>query len=193
MDELAALGVAMPEDYKKEHAMVGEWETVRVIETAVEEEVQEDDAEGGDGVKAEDEGTEIVVAGGNTRNADDPNGHEDEDEEETRRFKVRTKEYPVDDGVEGLDDLLGKGKIDWKGKKRGAAFGSRLPVKEESPAEGGTDDKKEEVVGTNTDVKLEPNETVVKEDESGEAAPAPTVGFAFKKRKTKNNQRSVMA
>ena len=32
MAELAALGVALPEEYRKENAMVGEWEVVQVIE-----------------------------------------------------------------------------------------------------------------------------------------------------------------
>ncbi|EWC48449.1 hypothetical protein DRE_02218 [Drechslerella stenobrocha 248] len=90
LDELAALGIAMPESYRKEHAMVGEWETVRVIERPATPE---------DG---EDAGSEDG-SGNNRAKRRKLGGAEDEDEEETeaKSFTVRTMEYPGDTNVSG--------------------------------------------------------------------------------------------
>jgi len=242
LDELAALGVAMPESYAKENAMVGEWETVRVVDEQdmVDDEdyVEEGDGdrlletEGLDGeIKREDEGDtksgilrtsekrklgSTIGASAGATGGGHPLNEEDDDETEARRFKVRTKEYPVNGDVDGLDDLLGKGKMEWKGRKKvkpnsivreEASSSTKVQVtesnldhtlqrevievpkveNEEGTGEGTTEDSKTE--GTSEikrEAKDEPDE-----EKSTQTAEADTLGF--KKRKVRNKGRGALA
>ena len=200
LDELAALGVAMPASYVKENAMAGEWQTVRVIDEPVTRDEMDGQDERDENVKKEDGegdgGTEMVVAGGGglgeKRKLADGTGEEaDEDEEEMRRFKVRTREYPVDGTVEGLDDLLAGRKMEWKGRKkaRGAVPEDKNLLRRNDP----TDDvvKKNEIEEEGPVIKQEVETPNVNEEEMD--TPAPSVAFAFKKRKTKNVGRGALA
>ncbi|KAK6539688.1 hypothetical protein TWF694_009892 [Orbilia ellipsospora] len=95
LDELAALGVAMPESYRKEHAMVGEWETVRVIESAATAEDED-----------EDENTKRAK-----RRKLGEGEEEDEEDAQNRNFSVRTMEYPGDATSSGnIEDITFKKK-----------------------------------------------------------------------------------
>ncbi|KAK6515563.1 hypothetical protein TWF506_007893 [Arthrobotrys conoides] len=99
LDELAALGVAMPESYRKEHAMVGEWETVRVIERPAAAEDPEDE----ESKRAK------------RRKIGDVDEDEDEEEADTKNFRMRTLEYP---GGAVASENIGEISLKKKGKSK---------------------------------------------------------------------------
>lgn len=180
-EQLAALGVKLPEELQREVSGVGEWQTVstRVI--------QEDEEAGGgmsmadilkqEGVKKEEgDEKEGVVKGVHKRRAED----EEEEEEEGRKtgaWGSRMKVYPGkdDEGDEGedLDALLsGVGS-----KKRAPVV--KEDIKEEEGGELKAEDRVNDKGTTVTEgVKQENAEA------SESAIDAPPVPV-FKKRKTK--------
>ncbi|KAF3907574.1 hypothetical protein AA313_de0203507 [Arthrobotrys entomopaga] len=206
LDELAALGVAMPESYRKEHAMAGEWETVRVIEPAA----TTDDEE-------EDEDTKRAK-----RRKLGEGEEEDEEDAQNRNFAVRTMEYPGDVTSSGnIEDIAFKKKgssrhgvrtIEYPGRSPVAdlgtvAFkkrGSKKNDKEEDEAISKTSDDTSAVreqdgvndslgEDLNQAIKEDRSQSPVLKHEPGEdklASEEPVVeGVAFKARKSRNANR----
>ncbi|EPS40470.1 hypothetical protein H072_5686 [Dactylellina haptotyla CBS 200.50] len=99
-DELAALGVAMPESYRKEHAMAGEWETVRVIEPPVASDEEDEEAKRTKRRKLGEVGDEDA---------------EDEEEAAVNNFAVRTMDYPGDAAASSSENI---GSLMFKKKKK---------------------------------------------------------------------------
>ncbi|KAK6356481.1 hypothetical protein TWF718_000840 [Orbilia javanica] len=141
MDELAALGVAMPESYRKEHAMAGEWETIRVIERPATPEDPEDE----ESKRAK------------RRRLGDVDEDEDEEETETKNFTMRTLEYPGDAVASGnIGEITFKKK---KGKPKQTMPTVEYPV--QTPVAG-----LEGIMVKKRDTK---NGPTGEEEESGEA------------------------
>ncbi|KAK6363730.1 hypothetical protein TWF730_001148 [Orbilia blumenaviensis] len=127
LDELAALGVAMPESYRKEHAMAGEWETVRVIERPVTPE----DPESEESKRAKRRKLGDV--------GEDDDG--DEEETETRNFKMRTLEYPGDSVA---SENIGEITFKKKGKSKQIMPTVEYPAQTPVPSLGGIVFKKKD-------------------------------------------------
>ncbi|KAF3930452.1 hypothetical protein ABW20_dc0106661 [Dactylellina cionopaga] len=109
LDELAALGVAMPESYRKEHAMAGDWETVRVIEQTTPEDEEEKRAK--------------------RRKLGDVEDEEDEEERETKNFTLRTMDYPGDAAPsENIGEMAFKKKGNSKQAARTVEYPNQSPV-----------------------------------------------------------------
>ncbi|KAK6531448.1 hypothetical protein TWF281_008252 [Arthrobotrys megalospora] len=201
LDELAALGVAMPESYRKEHAMVGEWETVRVIEQPTTPENPDDE----ESKRAK------------RRKLGDVGEEEDEEETETKNFTMRTLEYP---GDAASSESIGEVTFKKKGKskqpmptieypvqtpvaglggivfkKRGAKNG---PKEEDDEAIAKASDEapatEEDSLDRNPDQAIGGNQSenpVLKHEPSDKtSAPVePEEGVAFKSRKARNTNR----
>ncbi|KAK6495384.1 hypothetical protein TWF481_003407 [Arthrobotrys musiformis] len=208
LDELAALGVAMPESYRKEHAMAGEWETVRVIERPTTPDPEDEESKRAKRRKIGDVGED---------------DEDDEEETETKNFTMRTLEYPGDaTASENVGDITFKKKGKSKQtlptvgyptqtpvaglegivfKKRGAKIG----IKEEddeaiakTSEQVPTGEEKDDVdsLGQSTDqVKGEGQleHPVMKHEPSENGTPTPVgpteEGIAFKSRKARNMNR----
>ncbi|KAF3918475.1 hypothetical protein ABW21_db0204004 [Orbilia brochopaga] len=139
LDELAALGVAMPETYRKEHAMAGEWETVRVIERpATPEDAGSDDESEQKRIKR--------------RKLGDAGEEEQEDEEDaaSRNFTVRTMEYPP--GDTSVSGSIGGITFKKKGSSKHAMRTMEYPNQPSAPALGNIVFKKK---GAKTEEKAE--------------------------------------
>ncbi|KAI9713996.1 MAG: hypothetical protein M1820_000726 [Bogoriella megaspora] len=186
--QLAAMGVAVPEDYRREVAMVGEWETVAV--RVLEEEVGlkgEDDGEGG--IKEEDGGDskegvrEGRAVGVRKRRREDGGEGDEEDGNERRAWGSRMKRYPARSGGEEADieALLGGGTTD----------GTATPGADDDLSNGAERDEK---VKVEENVKSEAegialaavpdvNDAVVKTETAEKTDEVPGAGIVFKKRK----------
>ncbi|KAJ6259029.1 hypothetical protein Dda_5925 [Drechslerella dactyloides] len=208
LDELAALGVAMPESYRKEHALVGEWETVRVIERPATPE---------DGAGSDDESDEKRIK--RRKLGDAGEGEEDDEEAEARNFTVRTMEYPGDTNVSrGIGDITFKKKGKSKQVMRTMEYpnqpsasdlgdivfkkkgGAKAEPKEEEPIDrqAGESLKRSdnEEPSDQNPTPAESDENPVSKHESDEEGKPTTVesveegtGVAFKARKSRNTNR----
>ena len=175
LKQLESLGVALPEEFRKEVALPGEWQYVgtdadkKPLATLAASKSKQAEQESKARVKEE-------ILKKRKREEEDKRWAEmDQDERAMRSFKVETKTYPGD-AVDGgdLDELLGLGK--GKGKAKGKAKGKESLVENEqdaSASEHGAVIKKEEA-----------------DDEEAQEEPEPPPrlgdGVAFKKRKVKN-------
>lgn len=189
LKQLESLGVALPDEFRKEVALPGEWTSVQQ-----DGESQTRGSLSSKGKQAEQESKEAIkeeILRKRKAEEEEKRWDEmDEDEKAMRSFKVETKTYPGDGytGEDGdLDALLGLG---GKGKDKGKAMKKEdgAPVKqEEGPAieEEVTDDgrviKREE---PDVDTTLFGGDTVVKQEEGIEKKLGD--GIAFKKRKVGN-------
>ncbi|EGX53644.1 hypothetical protein AOL_s00006g102 [Orbilia oligospora ATCC 24927] len=208
LDELAALGVAMPESYRKEHAMVGEWETVRVIERPATPEDPEDE----ESKRAK------------RRKIGDVDEDEDEEEADTKNFRMRTLEYPGDAvASENIGEITFKKKGKSKQamptveypvqtpvagpegvvfKKRGAKAGPKEEVDneaiEKASAQIPPTEENDDVdsLSRNTDQAKGEDQLenpVMKHEPSEDKTPTPVEpaeeGVAFKSRKARNTNR----
>lgn len=165
-EQLAALGVELPDELRKELTGVGGWETVseRVIyEDPIEP--KKEDGEDGEEVKA------VQSRGVHKRKAED--GEDEELAQKRRAWGISQKKYPgakaEEDGGD-LDALL-------------SGIGKKPAVKKEESADAPTikEEEQEDPIGpvaaeTHVDATVAPIK-----DEEAEAAPA----IIFKKRKAK--------
>lgn len=183
MAQLAEMGISIPEEFRGDMALTGDWQTtsVRVI--------QPEDGEGEkEGKGAEGRGIGVRKrkhAGHDEEDYDDGAGYGREPEKiVSKGWGQRTKEYPGDD--EDLDVLLASTKNVKKVKPS-------VPEGEE-PSENVPGPVKEE--GGDTAIKSEEASQVKEDEPSGAAAsgpepPAkdepgePASGVVFKKRKPK--------
>lgn len=207
LDELAALGVAMPESYRKEHAMAGDWETVRVIERPATPEDPEDEESKrakrrkiGD-VEDEDE-EETETKNFTMRTLEYPGDAVASDNIGEITFKKRGKskqtmptvEYPVQTPVAGLEGIMFK--------KRGAKNGPKEEEDDEAIAKTSAQvpstEEKDDVdsQSRNTDQAKGEDQlenSVMKQEPSENETPTPVEpaeeGVAFKSRKTRNTNR----
>ena len=184
-EQLAAMGVELPEELKKEITGVGGWETVseRVVEG--------DQANAGrslaDIVKQENENKEDAnVKGVHKRKADE----EAEAEAQVKQRKVwgsSLKTYPVANEAENEDD----GDLDTLLSGVGVAKKRPVDVKQDNGRVGDAVDIKNAENSSTADAKStslpmpgDGTEGVKEEDEGAEAITAPPV-VMFKKRKAK--------
>lgn len=197
MAELAALGVAMPDEVRSEFAMPGEWQTVSVTLGKTEKEEREErEREERIRVKQEEE---------RKRKWDEM----DDDEKELRGFKVQERRWPgADDEEEEVPRWRVKTEVKNEsaaGEERRVGFKIEGKVKKEDMTEeeilaeiGGNEQSSRELAGAGevkkeeTNIKKEEEESPVMPPpiaEDSAAPPAdnpPTGGVVFKKRKVKN-------
>jgi hypothetical protein len=191
MKELEALGVAMPEEFRGDLALPGEWTTVAIEEgpkPLTEKEMLRKEL-------AEARKKEVEEAE-RKRKWDEL----DEDEKELRGFRIQQKTYPGANGGDQEEvDFKGLFKMRGRGKKEEESKGDAMkPVafkvkKEEKEEEAKDEEEKGPVVKREReqtppgiDVKVEVDEeaaAAVKKEE--EEAPAVGSGLVFKKRKVK--------
>lgn len=189
MVQLAEMGVSIPDEFRGDMSMAGDWQTtsVRVIEP-----------KNGDGAKGE-KGKEGVGIGVRKRKLegrddDEDGGHGHEPERfVSKTWGQRMREYPGAQGDdEDLDTLLESTKNVKKAKPSGSDEGETETggPKEETNALDPTQDKNGD---DSADVVINPEETSqVKEEGPSDAASAvkgepeePESGVVFKKRKPK--------
>ncbi|KAG0638274.1 hypothetical protein HOY80DRAFT_968480 [Tuber brumale] len=178
MNELESLGVALPDNYRAEMALIGEWKSTEVVPDAPERKMTEKE-------KVQEEIRQDMKRKFDEEEAERKWKVLDEDEKAIRSFKIETKSYPgmEDEGEGGLERLLklkGKGKDKEEGEVR-----EEQDVKQEgADSEVGPKIKAEEphsppgihVPEGNNGAELE-----VKKEEG--------TGVVFKKRKVKNIRR----
>lgn len=193
LKELEALGVALPDEARRELAMVGDWE-----ETSVEA------RRAGSKKMTEKEMVQIELAKQQKRKFEQEEKERkwnamDEDEKAMRGFSIQTKTYPGQDEGAGKFDpgMLFKGKGREKAPEVIGKEDEQVKVKEEEVHDdalatcraeedaGAASVKREqdETEEINVNVKLEEGVVVKKED--SEAA-AVSEGIVFKKRKVKH-------
>jgi len=179
MAQLAEMGVAIPEEFRGDLAMAGEWHTVSV-RPIVESRDDEPPAE-----------SSAVNIGARKRK------HEGEDEEEAEVRAPRkvwgsaTKEYPAGQGDEDLDALLestknikGKKPVSEADKVKTEPEESDVPVKRESTPPPPAEDAGEHPPAIKKEESLEgvPESIPEAKDENQDTAPE----VVFKKRKPKS-------
>ena len=177
--QLAALGVEVPEEFRKENAMIGTWETVSINPVYDESE----------GSRANPDARSIGVTRERKRNLD-----EDDDEAESsqnpakRAWAPRFKnyEYKKDEDEEDIEALLGGVKSSVPAVKQE----EEESVKKEDPNTEGITDIKQEVPGQNhiadPQGPAKTPEAESKEEPAIKAKePLPGAGIVFKKRKPK--------
>ncbi|KAL3444064.1 hypothetical protein BJX65DRAFT_311206 [Aspergillus insuetus] len=171
MVQLAEMGVAIPDEYRRDMALAGDWQTVS-------EKV----------IRAEEEETQQSTLGVRKRKHD-----LDEEEEEAKREAERfvskgwgsaTRRYPGTQEDEDLDALLGSTKDVKKAKISGAEAEKGATVKKEDQANEGAP------ASEDADQSQQPKEEDPSEDKPSIPAASkepeePTAGVVFKKRKPK--------
>lgn len=180
LKELEALGVALPDEARRELAMVGDWE-----ETSVEV------RRAGEREMTEKEKVQVELARVQKRKFEEEEKERkwramDEDERAMRGFSIQTKSYPGEGGEEFDPGVLFKG----KGKAKETVVKEEKPKVEIKKEEGEVAVKEEDLpeVKKGEDVegiqvKSEEGVEVKKEDSE---ATAVGDGVVFKKRKVKN-------
>ncbi|KAF8423353.1 hypothetical protein EV426DRAFT_603171 [Tirmania nivea] len=188
LKQLESLGVALPEEFRKEVALPGEW-----MATASEG-AQKRGTLSSKGKQAEEDSKDAIKKEIlRKRNADEEARRweeMDEDERAIKKFKVETKTYPGDAEDEELDTLLGfrKGKVPAVVKKEEVQWGASAVVKEEVQWGARV---KEEVTEDGKVVKREEEDVGLFSGDGGAAVVKPEEGvekklgdgIAFKKRK----------
>ena len=171
MAQLAAMGVVVPEEYRQEVAMAGEWQTVsqRVIRGAEEE--------------SKDKKWEGLNIGVRKRKpeGEDGDGEEDKGRKKKIHWGTDTKSFSTGDDAD-LDALL-SGSTFKKRNVENSTDGEK--VKEEPSVKKEEDNppiKKEEA--ESTDIKISPHEEVPADTVKEEEEPEDISGI-FKKRKPK--------
>jgi len=161
MKELEALGVAMPEEFRGDLAMPGEWKTVPVEESSVGKEMTEEER-----AKAE-------LSAKLKREEDEAKKWKemDEDERAMKGFKIQTRTYPGQDNGEEVD-------VSALFKKR-----KKSP---ELKKETETGVKTEDGIPVKTEPDESPPGVSVKQEDKQEEQAATTPGVVFKKRKVKS-------
>lgn len=165
LKELEALGVALPDEARRELAMVGDWEVATV----------EEGEEGKEAVVKE------IVRLQKRKLEEEERERRweamDEDERAMKGFSIQVKTYP---GQEELDFDPG---VLFKGKGKGKVDGSEAEVKVEVKKEDGESVAKEDTEEV-PKIKTEEDEAAVKKEDSEPAVVGD--GVVFKKRKVKN-------
>lgn len=188
MKQLEMLGVALPEEFRKEVALPGEWTTTEIT-TSTAEGTQKRGTLSSKGKQAEEDSKEAIKEDILRKRKADEEARRweemDEDERAMKKFKVETKTYPGDaygGEDEELDALLGAGKGKVAVKKEGGAV-TGLVVKEKLMEEGGRVFRRGE---ENADTTLFSGDAaaMVKQEEGVEKKLGD--GIAFKKRKVGN-------
>lgn len=191
LKELEALGVALPDEARRELAMVGDWE-----ETSVEA------RKAGLRKMTEKEMVQMELAKQQKRKFEEEEKERkwnamDEDEKAMRGFSIQTKTYPGQDEGAGQFDpgMLFKGKGREKAPEVIGKEDEQVKVKEEEGHDdalatckagedaGAVSVKREQDETEGINVKLEEGVEVKKEDSE---ATAVSEGIVFKKRKVKN-------
>ncbi|KAG0134092.1 hypothetical protein HOY82DRAFT_554715 [Tuber indicum] len=136
MNELESLGVALPDNYRAEMALMGEWKSTEVVPDAPEKKMTEKE-------KVQEEIRQDMKRKFEEEEAERKWKVLDEDEKAIRSFKIETKSYPgmEDEGEGGMERLLrlkGKGKEEevWEEhdvKQEGAGSGKGPKIKVEEP------------------------------------------------------------
>ncbi|KAI5855702.1 hypothetical protein BZA05DRAFT_389405 [Tricharina praecox] len=197
MKELEALGVAMPEEFRGDLALPGEWSTVSVTyekpkmteKERMQKEIAEQQKKEMDEAERKRKWDEL-----------------DEDDKEIRSFKIQERTYPGAAAPDvDVDSLFGKGKSKVKVEEdvpvgKPVAFKvdkKEEGIKREDEAEDEGEDTREPLVKRERSesppgitVKAEETnapDVVLKKEEEEEEAPAPAAsGVVFKKRKAKS-------
>ncbi|KAH8148561.1 uncharacterized protein LAJ45_07272 [Morchella importuna] len=196
LKELESLGVALPDEARRELAMVGDWTVANVVEAP----------EKGKGEVSEKE----KLQGELKRKFEEEEKERkwnamDEDERAMRGFKIQTKTYPPKSGerVGGFRPMVFKGKgkaVAMEVKKEGEGEGGALEavVKSEETVKMKEEDeapriKKEENEAEGVHIKAEAEEApaAAAEVKKEEAAENVSDGIVFKKRKVKNIRKKI--
>ena len=180
VEQLAQLGVAVPEEYRKEMAMVGRWE--RVSERQIN--------------SAQEEGTPSV----GVRNRRQPEEEEDEAEETTRKrgWGSTTKTYPgskrdIDDDLEALLDAGASKRVKKEEPADEPTIKKEETNDEVAPAPTAGDSQTAENPAKQDDIPLKREESDAEasrlplgdQDERKAEVPSAGAGIVFKKRKNK--------
>lgn len=179
LKELEALGVALPDEARRELAMVGDWTETAVVQ--------------GEREMTGKEKVQVELAKQQKRKFEEEEKERkwnamDEDERAMRGFSIQTKTYPGQGGELGEEFVpivfKGKGKMT-ENKAAGEAVvkeeeASEIKVKHEEDA-GEVPAIKEEVEAAGIDIKTEGGVEVKKEESESIGD-----GLVFKKRKVKN-------
>jgi hypothetical protein len=174
MKELEALGVAMPEEFRGDLAMPGEWTTVAIIEEGV----------GGMGKDklSEKERLQKGLAEMTKKEVEEEERKRkweemDEDEKAIKGFKVQTMCYP---GAAGMEENDISELFDRRQRKARVAVAVKAEVKTEEETT-----VKVERADTPPGIQIEPGDTKVSVKEE-EGAPPTDDNVVFKKRKAKS-------
>ncbi|RPA99404.1 hypothetical protein L873DRAFT_1789735 [Choiromyces venosus 120613-1] len=173
MKELESLGVALPDDYRAEMALMGEWKSSEEVVSDVPERKMTEKE------KVQEEIRQDLKRKFDEEQAERKWKALDEDEKAIRSFKIETKSYPgMEDEDEGSLERLLKS----KGKGKEVVVQREPEVKqEEADSEAGPKIKAEEPDSPPEIHASEENDgaaTVVKKEEG--------TGVVFKKRRVKN-------
>lgn len=183
LKELEALGVALPDEVRRELAMVGDWETTSV-----------EARRAGERKMTEKEMVQVELAKQQKRKFEEEEKERkwnamDEDERAMRGFSIQTKTYPGQGEGAGEFDpgMLFKGKGREKAQET-VKKEEEVKVKEEKHGDREADVgvipmKKEPEEAEGISIKLEEGVEIKKE---GSEATVVGDGVVFKKRKTKN-------
>jgi len=172
MKELESLGVALPDDYRAEMALMGEWKSAEVVpdvpgkkmteKEKVQEDIQQDMKRKFDEEEAKRKWKAL-----------------DEDEKAIRGFKIETKSYP---GVEDQDEGGLERLLKLKGKGKGVEAHEEQGVKLEGVDSEAGSRIKAEVPDSPPGIQVsEGNDGAALEVKKEEGT-----GVVFKKRKVKN-------
>ncbi|KAL7271748.1 hypothetical protein RUND412_005476 [Rhizina undulata] len=185
LKELEDLGVALPEEYRGEVAMAGEWKSVEVEQEPKKE-------------LTEKEKLQVELVKAQKRKWEEEEEQRkwnalDEDEKAIRGFQIATKTYP------GMDQGLDHGAFIFKGKGKAKDEGVDAVKKEQvntvKEEDGKPEEKEPEVDSEDTVIKKEAIEALPSiKTEDGEAPESVDIkkgegagdGVVFKKRKVKN-------
>ena len=190
LSQLAAMGVAVPDDFRKEMAMAGDWQTVS--ERPVYDTIKQEGALNDTKLYHADDNPEALNKGVRKRKYDGQDEEEETGERIVRKgWCSTTRMYPPATGDVDLDVLL-----------NGTKIKQRQPI-DEGPASSTTNDQpaKDDGLNSTTNIDLAHNTPLIKREESGHSDdvpdPAtlvntsakqeeePAAGFVFKKRKPK--------
>ncbi|KAF8455150.1 hypothetical protein BGX38DRAFT_1088859 [Terfezia claveryi] len=173
MKQLESLGVALPEEFRKEVALPGEWTATEITTDTTTTTTTSGGGRSGERSRQKEAIKEEIIR---KRKADEEARRweeMDEDERVMKKFKIETKTYPGDAYGEGedeeLDALLGVGK-------------GKIPVAVKK--EDGKVIKREEEIAHTTLIGGYGGAAIVKQEEGVEKKLGD--GIAFKKRKVGN-------
>ncbi|KAH0603876.1 uncharacterized protein H6S33_007535 [Morchella sextelata] len=200
LKELESLGVALPDEARRELAMVGDWETAEVgVGVGVARPEKGGGGAGGGGMSEKEK-----LQGELKRKFEEEEKERrwnamDEDERAMRGFRIQMKTYPPKAGerVGGFKPMVfkGKGKAVAAGEVKREEGGGEAPeaaVKKEDKEEADEAPriKKEETDVEGVDIKAETEEAPAAEVKKEEPENV-SDGIVFKKRKVKNIRKKI--
>ncbi|PWW75709.1 hypothetical protein C7212DRAFT_280029 [Tuber magnatum] len=173
MNELESLGVALPDDYRAEMALMGEWKLTEVVPDVPERKMTEKE-------KVQEEVRQDMKRKFDEQEAERKWKALDEDEKAIKGFKIETKSYPgmEDEGDGSLERLL---KLGGKGEGKEEVRGKKEVKQEGADSDAGSKIKAEELDSSLGIHASEGNDGAALEVKKEEGT-----GVVFKKRKIKN-------